>query len=138
MPGDLRRTLEHRHRQRVTAQNSNMRRTQVEAKVRVVGSGETRATIDFPVLFSDKPIMTFGGELVGNSTAEAGNYPVISVMVDNWDTVERSDDREYYRGCEVLIVALGKENQRVDAHVLFEGMAFRDPTIGGTGLEDPI
>lgn len=139
MPGQhLRRQLESNRNRRITAQNSDMGRTQVEAKVRVIGSGETRASIDFPVLFSSKPIMTFGGELGGNSTAEEGNYPVISVMVDTWDTVEKSDQRTYYRGCDVLIVTLGKEHQRVTAHVLFEGKAFRPPTVGSTGLRDTI
>lgn len=138
-PGaDLRRTLEGRRRQLVTARTSDMARTQVEARVNTVGSGETRATIEFPVLFSRKPIMTFGGELASGSSAEAGNYPVISVMVDEWDTVRKADQRTYYRGCDVLIVALGKERQRVTANVLFEGMAFRDPTVGDTGLTDPI
>lgn len=138
MPGDLRRSLEHQRNQRVTARNSDMRRTQVEARVIVRGSGETRVSVDFPVLFSRKPIMTFGGELTRGSTPEAGNYPVISVVVLTWDTIERSDERTYYRGCEVGIVALGKERQNMRAHILFEGMAFRDPTTGGTGLEDPI
>lgn len=138
MPGDLRRTMERRRNQRVTATNSDMRRTQVEARAKVKGSGETRVTIDFPVLYASKPIMTFGGELFGGSTPEATNYPVISVVVLTWDTVERSDDRTYYRGCEVGIVALGKASQNMNAHILFEGIAFRDPTIGSGSLEDPI
>lgn len=115
-----------------------MARTQVEARVKVRGSGETRTAIEFPVLYAEKPIFTFGGELGGNHSPEAGNYPVISVMVLEWDVVERSDQRTYYRGCEVGIVALGRTLQRVTAHLLFEGLAFRDPTIGSTGLQDPI
>lgn len=134
----LRRSLENQRANRVTSANSDMARTQVEARVKVRGSGETRTAIEFPVLYSRKPIMTFGGELNGNHTPEAGNYPVISVMVVEWTTVERSDQRTYYTGCEVVIVALGKTTQRVTAHILFEGLAFRDPTIGSTSLEEPI
>lgn len=136
--GELRRALDRHEARRATARNSDMDRTQVESRIKVRGSGETRTVIDFPVLFSEKPIFTFGGELTGNSTPEATNYPVISVMVIGWKTIERSDQRTYYAGCEVAIVTLGKENQRVIAHCLFEGMAFRDPTVGSTSLTDPI
>lgn len=135
---NLRRTLDAQRAERATSSNSDMARTQVEARVKVRGSGETRRAIEFPVVYARKPIMTFGGELNGNHSPEAGNYPVISVMVLEWTTVERGDQRTYYTGCEVGIVALGRPAQRVTAHILFEGLAFRDPTIGGTGLQDPI
>lgn len=115
-----------------------MARTQVEARVDVRGSGESRVTIDFPVIYSEKPIFTFGGELDLNQTPEETNFPVISVMVLTWDTIEKSDQRTFYRGCEVGIVCLGKERQRAIAHCVFEGMAFRDPTIGDSRVQGTI
>lgn len=137
---DLRRALEARERQRSLADTPLMKRTQVEVHVDVRRAGETRAEVRFPVIFAEKPIFTFGGELEVGSTAEETNYPVISVMVDGnaWKTIEKSDQRTYYTGCELLIVCLGKEAQRAVAHCLFEGMAFRDPTVGDTRVGGTI
>ena len=137
-PRNFRGALEARQNDRNLAQNSLMSRTQVEARVDVHGSGESRVEIRFPVIFSEKPIFTFGGELALGSTPEETAYPVISVMVLTWTTIDKSDQRTYYTGCEVGVVCLGKERQRAIAHCLFEGMAFRDPTVGNRTVGGPI
>jgi len=135
---NVRRSLERRAAEQIMAGDRTMARVQVESRVDISGSGEVSVEIDFPVVYSAKPIFTFGGELDDNQTAEETNYPVISVMVVRWKTVERPEDRTFYVGATVAIVALGKENQRAIAHCLFEGLAFRDPTIGSGSLDGPI
>lgn len=134
-PRNLRQTIEAREADQRMARDSVMALTQVEARVNVRGSGEVRAEVTFPTVFSETPLMTFGGELDDNHTPQAGNFPVISAMVLEWTVIERSEDRVYFVGAEVGIVCLGKTRQRAIAHLKFEGMAFRDPAVrAGLGL----
>jgi hypothetical protein len=113
-------------------------RAEVEVRLRLKGSGEVNAEVTFPVVFSERPFMTFGHELELNHSPEATNFPVCSATVLRWITKERSGDRVYYVGCDVGVVALGKASMESYALLLFKGKAFRGPTIQAPGAEDTI
>lgn len=111
----------------------------VWAKILLKGSGEELVSVNFPIVFPEEPLFTFGAALADNHSAEDTNFPVASAVVAGWDVKEMSEQRNQYRGATVACVALGKEDQEVWIHCLFQGVAFSNPTgDDDTQLDDVI
>lgn len=138
MANNLRAAVESMRSDRDRVENATMKRTEVEVRVKVVGSGEANVTVTFPVVFAERPFFTCGHELEENHSPELTNFPAFSATVLRWITKEKSDERVYYVGCDVGVVALGKTDMESYAHLLFKGSAFRGPTIQATGTNEAI
>lgn len=126
--------LERRRQELERVDNSSIKHTVVTGTVKVKGSGEVTVDFDFPVQFVEKPTFTFGAELGMNHSPVAGSFPVSSATVVGWNLKEKSDQRKYYIGCTLAVVALGATDQRVLIHCVFQGKAFRSP--GNSGASD--
>ena len=104
----------------------------VKGRLTVVGGGDVAVDINFPVLFTEKPHMTFGGEVKGTVDASAGAFPTISVLVGQWrlavpdESDDRSFCRRFYIGAQLLVAIDGSID--VIAHYQFSGVAITNPT----------
>lgn len=96
--------------------------------------GETTVDVSFPVTFTERPAMTFGGELDVNEFVEANHFPTISGVVVVWRKAH--EDRVggglqapgWYVGATVAVVASGRSGGfKVWLHWRAEGKAMRDP-----------
>jgi hypothetical protein len=92
--------------------------------------GEALFEVKFPVWFVEAPQFSFGGELTGNLSLDAGNYPKVNLMVRAWRTITR-DGRDYYVGAEFVLVASGRTDMTGVAHWQCQGVALSNPTVGG-------
>lgn len=137
MPG-VRSAIESMRYDRDRINDSTIKRTEVEARVKIVGSGEANVAVTFPVVFVERPSFVCGHELEENHSPETTNYPAFSATVLRWEIKERPDDRAYYVGCDVGVVALGKEDMESYAHLVFKGDAFRGPSLQPPTTDDEI
>ena len=92
----------------------------------VSGAGESSVDVNFPVHFSEKPGVSFGGELLAGSVIEPANYPTCSVMVSAWKT-DPTKNHPYYTGATLLLVVTGAATQRTALHFHAEGKALVAP-----------
>lgn len=132
------RAAEQRRADIAQTERASIKQTTVFGIVRVKGSGEVLVDFEFPVEFVEKPFFTFGADLASNHAPEAGAFPVHSATVSKWELLEKSEQRRYYVGCTLAIVALGAENQRVNINCVFQGKAFRSPTSSQTDVDSGI
>lgn len=137
-PRTLSQAVRFREDDRDRSRQSQMAIMVVEAQTKIAGSGEVAIDIKFPVVFAEKPHLSFGHELGPNQSPEATNFPVCSVTVLRWTTRELTDQRTFYVGATIGVVALGRENMRSVVHTTFRALAFRDPTMGPVALNEPI
>lgn len=126
--------------------------TQVFGKFRVNGAGEATKAVEFPVVFSNIPLVTFGieiqsdrrtigpgpeflqdapGIVVGQSSGLVkGEAPVITAAVVDWYTEDVLPDARRYSGCEVLTTCVGALNTKFVVHWSAAGVAFTNPSVG--------
>lgn len=101
-------------------------------------ASEASTDIDFPVVFTEKPVFTFGAELGDNHRARAGVYPTVSAVVVRWDTqgeiAGATEGR--FAGATVASVTTGQAGQVIVLHYSFEGKAIRNPVSGADSLGD--
>lgn len=92
-------------------------------------TGEATVDIEFPVVFTEKPVFTYGGELDKNHRATAGSYPEITAVVVDWNTVGAIEGvtEGRYVGATVDTVTKGQANQNILLHYSFKGKAMRNP-----------
>lgn len=113
--------------------------TEFSGRVQILGAGESAVDIQFPVLFSERPVFTYGGELDENHHPVAGSYPTISAIVDTWDQVgktESSDGR--FKGARVVVVTTGTEGQHMWLHFSFTAKAMRNPLNTLDSVDDTL
>lgn len=98
------------------------------------GTGEAICDLMFPdgVRFTEKPLMSFGGEVrnwasLTESTAGAGNYPSISVVIVGWMTKPRPPESLLYEGVRLAVVTDGDYRQKMFVHWHVEGMSLGGP-----------
>jgi hypothetical protein len=93
----------------------------------IKNSGEKRVPIDFPIAFSEKPLITFGAEVQEGDVIVDGFFPTVSVIVSRWITVENPPFSRIYRGCELAVVVTGAPTQKVIVQWQLTGVAFGNP-----------
>lgn len=106
----------------------------VEGFVKVNGPGEATFTVDFPVLFSELPIIASGFHLADGQVLEAGNFPTVSIGAHKYTFEERLPGVRYYKGAICVIVATGHTDMKMTAHYTFEGTALVGPAGPAAGL----
>lgn len=117
-----------------------VKETQVSGRVLVDGAGEAAIDVPFAVVFSERPIFTFGGELDVNHTPEATNFPTVSAVVLSWDKVDDIDNvfDGRYKGARIAVVTTGKVDMKMWVHYSFQGRAMRNPGRALDQLDDEI
>lgn len=101
------------------------------------GAGEGLYETNFPMMFQERPAMSFGAELADNSTLEDGNFPWVNVMVKSWKKIKK-DGQTFYTGCTLIIVASGHETMSYTAHWQATGRALTNPLNHTTTVDDTI
>lgn len=94
-----------------------------------VTSAEASIELPFPVVFSEKPVFTYGAELDTNHRPVAEAYPTLNACVVNWDVVGEVEGATEgrYVGATVVTVTTGTAGQSIWLHYSFEGKAIRNP-----------
>jgi hypothetical protein len=110
----------------------------VQGAVYIGGAGEALAAVAFPVLFFERPIFTFGHELADNTWPVAGQFPVASASIAQWDIKVRPDTKQYWVGAELAICLTGPSDMRSHLHFRFSGQAFRNPVSADTNTTDTL
>lgn len=108
--------------------------TRVTGFVDIQGAGEVAVEIEFPVWFTEKPSASFGGELAEGHSAEATNFPTISIVILRWITATRGLGT-YYSGAVLGVVTTGVSDHGMIAHYQLEGKAMQNP-VAPTGQAD--
>lgn len=107
--------------------------TRVTGFVLTEGAGEAAHDVEFPVTFTERPSMSFGGELADNQFVEDLAFPTVSVVVISWIKSMTGrvggglDAPGWFVGASLAIVTSGKTDQRMWVHWQAEGKALRDP-----------
>lgn len=108
----------------------NMRSMQIQlmkliANVTTSGAGEARVEIGFPIIFTERPSFSYGGEMDVNQPLTAQSFPTVSAVVSEWIT--EGEMQKKYKGAWVAMVTTGPSTQKMIVHLHFEGKAFRNP-----------
>lgn len=99
------------------------------------GYSEVAIEVAFPVLFTERPAMAFGGELDENEYANDGFFPTVSVVVLVWkkshlDRVGGGLNAPgWFSGATLAVVTTGRAGQRMWIHWQATGKAIRDPGL---------
>lgn len=89
-----------------------------------ISSGQSYATIAFPVRFFERPNFCFGFELAENQALESAHYPTVSGVIGSWVLGRRGETGAvFYDGATVLIVASGHAELSGSFHYRFQGAA---------------
>lgn len=94
-----------------------------------VAAAESSVDLQFPVVFTEKPVFTFGSELAENHRALATEYPTLSATVARWESKGEVIGATLGRfvGAHVVVVSTGQVGQHIWLHYSFEGKAIRNP-----------
>lgn len=101
--------------------------TKLDGEVRINGSGESTVPITFPVLFTEKPHLSFGAELIEGDALTVGFMPTISVVILGWITQESPPSSRFYRGAKLGVVTTGVRHQKMVVHWHLNGVAMANP-----------
>jgi len=115
--------------------------TRVNGRQLVKGTGELIVDVNFPVLFTELPSLSFGAHMEDGEVPEALNLPTVSTVVLSW--LKTHEDRVggglgmpgWFRGARLAIVTTGRTGHKVWVHWQAEGKAIRNPAAEtGPGL----
>lgn len=95
--------------------------------VTVQDPGEVALDVHFPLWYVERPGMSFGGELADGHSAEATNFPTVSVVVLRWLKQTRGDIGQWFTGATLGIVTTGREGHKMIVHWHAEGKAMVNP-----------
>lgn len=113
-----------------TAENS-ARQAYAWGTARSTGAGALsyREIIDFGVLFVDKPMFSYGCELLSvEHLDDTGAVPPVSSgFVYRWERTARG----FYSGAYVLVVVSADNDTELEHHFSFTGVAAKDIPVGG-------
>lgn len=101
----------------------------------IIGVGESTTQVWFPSLYVEKPLHSFGFEVVGGSNIPDGAIPMASVLIRSWNTeIAVDSDLTMYKGCRVTaktVMPFANSNDamfiRFGFSVFFEGRAISMP-----------
>ena len=105
--------------------------TKLSGQIRVDSPGEVEIPITFPAFFSEKPLLSFGGELKVGTEPVPGSFPTVSVVIGSWSISDLSPSILIYKGCKLLVVTTGHPTQRMFVHWHLEGIAYNTGSFGG-------
>jgi len=76
-------------------------------------AGEKKVTLNFPIPFTEKPILSFAAEVPEGDELADGNFPTVSAVVSRWITRENPPFSRTFIGCELAIVVTGPSTQKM-------------------------
>lgn len=129
-------------------QESHSQNSQIFGKFVVNGSGETRKVVNFPVAFSNAPLVlttvevqpeaeqVIWADVPANEVRYAtqlapGQAPLVQSNVVGWITQDNPPSESYYTGVEILTVCDGTRGVKYIVHWSAAGIAYMNPAAGG-------
>ena len=105
----------------------------------VQGTGRAEVIIDFPILFVEKPALSWGSSLAEGDRYDAKAFPSFNAVVTNWGTQQAGDSGErYYRSAKLALSIAGSKAQRMWVNWHAEGRGLRNPVDPAMASEQPI
>ncbi len=101
--------------------------TAIIGQFRVNGQGEAQIDVTFPTRFVEKPILSFGAELIEGDSQVPGFMPWANVIVLSWTTKEIPPTGRAYTGARLGVVSGGVSFQKMNIHWKFNGKALKSP-----------
>lgn len=104
--------------------------TSVTGRELINGVGEVLVDVSFPVWFTERPNVSFGGELDTNDSPTDTQFPTVSVVVVAWQM--KKEERlggGYFIGCNLAVVTGGRKDNRIWVHWRAEGAAMKNPAV---------
>lgn len=92
------------------------------------GVGESVITVNFPVHFVEKPIVTGGAELAPDGVLTDGSFPTHSLTVVAWAYDEKTPNTIYYIGATLACRTTGAEGTNLIMNWKAEGRAITNPS----------
>lgn len=89
-------------------------------------AGEAVAHVQFPMMFSERPVFTFGLELGENAYVVPGDFPLATATVLGW-TIRNEALTTLYTGADLAIAITGGIGKLV-CHYQFQARSFTNPT----------
>jgi|GEM_PF-4063342 len=102
--------------------------TSIFGEILIRGTGEKIVEVSFPSAFTEKPIMSFGGEINEPELLVPKQFPTVSVLVAGWITREAPPFSRLFTGCRLCIVTTGPQTQKLVVYWSMNG-----PTITNFG-----
>lgn len=100
------------------------------------GVGFARASVQFPIRFSIKPVVTFGYEVAPGTKTDRDAFPSLEALVREWQVVRRGDrDNLTYLGATFLMRSTGLDGAVMVLHWQAVGPAIIDPV---SSLDEPV
>lgn len=101
------------------------------------GAGEIIVHVNFPCVFTERPLMGSGAALDTNQPIAAGNLPTSSVVVGKYD-FSGIDTSTKYTGADLVVVTTGEPTQKIWIHWAFTGKAVVNPINSVTSTGDTL
>lgn len=101
--------------------------TRCSGQFMVDSSGEVEAQILFPVKFSQKPLLSYAGELKDGDMLRPTHMPTLRMVVLNWILEDKPPFQSLYTGAVLGVVLDGPPGQRMLATWHMDGVAFFNP-----------
>lgn len=103
--------------------------TSVRGRVMVEGVGEFVETVDFAVVFYEKPYL-FPGAVEVSGTAEREHFPAAEMVITGWKMRPASSGpQSHYIGATIAVRVGGKTSQKVWVSYEFRGKALSSVNI---------
>jgi len=121
--------------ERARLEDSMARSQIISGEFLMAGVGEVSKDVVFPAKFIEKPLLSFGAELHGNSSPTVGAFPTVSVVIGGWnievpgETNQETPDRKYFVGATLLVVTTGTD-ESMFVHWHMSGVAITNPVAG--------
>lgn len=102
--------------------------TWVFGRVLVEGVGETMIDIDFPVVYSNRPLPFFGNEMDIGDSPEFEYFPSVTAIISRWKRTYQGES-ERYSGATIAVkttgplTLVGRRPQRIYLSYAFNGVA---------------
>lgn len=102
--------------------------------VQIINPGEALTDLDFPLVFVEKPVLTYSYDLEDGQVLERGNFPMLTVGVHYFRKDQITPGLDHYTGARLIIVATGHLDMRMNVHVRFEGKGLVGPNSPAAGI----
>lgn len=109
----------------------------VQGQFLTQGAGESIQTVNFPIMFVEKPLLYFGFEMQGAAMAQ-GSFPQASAIVVQYFTTKLDDQREYFTSANIATVTKGPAGLEMWVSWLAMGQALGAPLFGDDTAESGI
>jgi hypothetical protein len=108
----------------------------IGGKFLVSGAGEATTFVQFPIRFSQKPLITTGGEIANDAAPITRGLPIVSAVVSGWQT-NRVNGRLYYTGVYLGSVVQGLGTLRVFVNWIATGRGVMNPSFAYADEDRP-